>query len=156
MKIDKLLDKYIIVVEGQEHKIVYDVDDSRIFSVHITGCGRGARNAVLSTKTFKTLNQAEKGIKYLDTCYWNCKFKAIKVFELENLSKKGWDYLLEDIEDYNFSRRLDKDFEKQSRKESLLKYNELEKEAINLIKEGNIDRIYCSEEGVYEIVVYKR
>ena len=156
MKIDNLLDKYLIVVDGNENKIVYDVDDSRIFSVHITGCGRGARNAVLSTKTFKTLNQAEKGIKYLDTCYWNCKFKAIKVSELESLSKKGWDYLLEDIEYYNFSRKFDKDFEKESRKESLLKYNELEKEAIELIKDGNIDRIYCEEEGVYKIVIYKR
>lgn len=156
MKIDKLLDKYIIVVDGEEHKIVYDVDDSRIFSVHITGCGRGARNAVLSTKTFKSLNNAEKGIKYLNTCFWNCKFKAIKVSELEQVSKKGWNYLLEDIENYNFSRKLDKDFEKQSRKESLLKYKELEKEAINLIKDGNVDRIYSFEEGIYKIVVYKR
>jgi len=155
MKIDKLLDKYIIVVDKEEHKIVYDVDDSRIFSVHITGCGRGARNAVLSTKTFKRLRDAEKGIKYLESCHWNCKFKAIKVSELENISKKGWDFLLEDIDDYNFTRKLEKDFEKQSRKESLLKYNELEKEAINLIKEGRVDRIYCSEEGVYKIVVYK-
>lgn len=141
MKIDNLLDKYLIVVDGDEKKIVYDVDDSRIFSVHITGCGRGARNAVLSTKTFKNLNQAEKGIEYLDTCYWNYKFKAIKVSELENISKEGFDYLLEDIEDYNFSRKLEKDFEKQSRKETLLKYIELEKDAIKLIKDGNIDGI---------------
>lgn len=154
MKLEKILEKYIIVVEGNEKKIVYDIDDSRIFSVHITGCGRGARNAVLSTKTFKTLNQAEKGIKYLDTCYWNCKFKAIKVSELKSLSEKGWDYLLEDIEYYNFTRKMDKDFEKESRKESLLKYNELEKEAIELIKNGRIDRITQSEEGVYKIVIY--
>ena len=53
MKIDNLLDKYLIVVDGNENKIVYDVDDSRIFSVHITGCGRGARNAVLSKKLLK-------------------------------------------------------------------------------------------------------
>lgn len=156
MKIDNLLDKYLIVVDNDEKKIVYDVDDSRIFSVHITGCGRGARNAVLSTKTFKTLKQAEKGIKYLNTCYWNCKFKAIKVSELEKLSKKGWDFLLEDIEDYNFTRKLDKDFERESRKESIRQYSVLEKETVELVKNGVIDRIECEEEGVYKIVIYKR
>lgn len=156
MKIDNLLDKYLIVVDNDEKKIVYDVDDSRIFSVHITGCGRGARNAVLSTKTFKTLKQAEKGIKYLNTCYWNCKFKAIKVSELEKLSKKGWDFLLEDIEDYNFTRKLDKDFERESRKESIRQYSVLEKETFELVKNGVIDRIECEEEGIYNIVIYKR
>ncbi len=74
IKLKSILDKYIIVVDGDEKKVVYDVDDSSIFSVSITGCGRGARNAVLSKKTFKTLKDAEKGIKYLDTCYWNFKF----------------------------------------------------------------------------------
>ena len=53
IKLKSILDKYIIVVDGDEKKVVYDVDDSSIFSVSITGCGRGARNAVLSKKTFK-------------------------------------------------------------------------------------------------------
>ena len=44
--IESILDKYIIVVDGDEQKVVYDIDDSSIFSVSITGCGRGARNAV--------------------------------------------------------------------------------------------------------------
>jgi hypothetical protein len=54
MKITDINNKYIIVVKGDEKKVVYDVDDSSIFSVHITGTKRGARNAVISNKTFKT------------------------------------------------------------------------------------------------------
>ena len=53
MKITDINNKYIIVVKD-EKKVVYDVDDSSIFSVHITGTKRGARNAVISNKTFKT------------------------------------------------------------------------------------------------------
>ena len=116
IKLESILDKYIIVVEGDEKKVVYDVDDSSIFSVSITGCGRGARNAVLSKKTFKTLKEAEKGIKYLDTCLWNFKFKAIKVSELKRLSKKGWDILINDIEDFNWGVDIEREMEAEKKR----------------------------------------
>ena len=45
------------------------------------------------------------------------------MLKLENVSKKGWDFLLEDIEDYNFSRKLDKDFEKSIQKVGIIRYN---------------------------------
>jgi hypothetical protein len=129
IKLESILDKYIIVVDGDEKKVVYDVDDSSIFSVSITGCGRGARNAVLSRKTFKTLKEAEKGIKYLDTCYWNFKFKAIKVSELKSLSEKGWDILIKDIEGFNWSADFEKEMEAKRAKEEKKRYSELKGKA---------------------------
>jgi hypothetical protein len=143
IKLESILDKYIIVVDGDEKKVVYDVDDSSIFSVSITGCGRGARNAVLSKKTFKTLKEAEKGIKYLDTCYWNFKFKAIKVSELKSLSEKGWDILIKDIEGFNWSADFEKEMESERAKEEKKRYSELKGKAINLVES---EYIYSIEE----------
>ena len=138
IKLESILDKYIIVVDGDEKKVVYDVDDSSIFSVSITGCGRGARNAVLSKNTFKTLQEAEKGIKYLDTCYWRLKFKAIKVSELKDLSEKGWDILIKDIEGFNWDADFEREMEVKIEKEEKEKYLELKNKAIKLVESGYI------------------
>ena len=151
IKLESILDKYIIVVDGDEKKVVYDVDDSSIFSVSITGCGRGARNAVLSKKTFKTLKEAEKGIKYLDTCCWNLKFKAIKVSELKSLSEKGWDILIKDIEDFNWNSDFDRKMEAEREKEEREKYLELKKTAIKLVESGYIYSI--EEDDNNEIII---
>ena len=151
IKLESILDKYIIVVDGDEKKVVYDVDDSSIFSVSITGCGRGARNAVLSKKTFKTLKEAEKGIKYLDTCYWNFKFKAIKVSELKSLSEKGWDILIKDIEGFNWDVDIKREIEAEIRKEEEKKYLELKNKAIELVESGYIYSIEEDEDN--EIII---
>lgn len=151
IKLESILDKYIIVVDGDEKKVVYDVDDSSIFSVSITGCGRGARNAVLSKKTFKTLKEAEKGIKYLDTCYWNFKFKAIKVSELKSLSEKGWDILIKDIEGFNWDVDIKREIEAEIRKEESEKYLELKNKAIKLVESGYIYSIEEDEDN--EIII---
>jgi hypothetical protein len=145
IKIEEILDKYIIVVDGDEKKVVYDVDDSCIFSVAITGCGRGARNAVLSKSTFKTLDEAEKGIKYLDTCHWNFKFKTIKVSELKNVSEKGWDILIKDIEHFNWDCDFEYALEIKRKKEEEERKLELKKQAIEIVNSLFIDSIYESE-----------
>ena len=151
IKLESILDKYIIVVDGDEKKVVYDVDDSSIFSVSITGCGRGSRNAVLSKKTFKTLKEAEKGIKYLDTCYWNFKFKAIKVSELKSLSEKGWDILIKDIEGFNWADDFKKEMKAKREKEEKGKYLELKNKAIKLVELGYIYSIEEDENN--EIII---
>ena len=152
IKLESILDKYIIVVDGDEKKVVYDVDDSSIFSVSITGCGRGARNAVLTKKTFfNTIGHANKGIKYLDTCYWNFKFKAIKVSELKCLSEKGWDILIKDIEDFNWSADFKKEMESKRKKEEKEKYLELKNKAIKLVESGYIYSIEEDENN--EIII---
>jgi hypothetical protein len=156
MSIDKVLDKYVIVVDGDEEKVVYDVDDSRIFSVHITGCGRGARNAVLSRKTFKTVEEADKDIKYLNTCHWTYKFKAIKVSDLKGISEKGWNILVDDIEDYNWDVDFEKEMKAKRDKEEKAKYLELKKKATDLIGCGLIYSIDENEEDNYVLIrVYK-
>jgi hypothetical protein len=112
LELENIKEKFIIVVDGDEKKVVYDLDDSRIFSVHITGCGRGARNAVLSKSTFyNTKKEARTGINYLNTCNWNAKFKSIKVKDLGKHSEIGYKYLLEDIKWFN----CDIDFENSMR-----------------------------------------
>lgn len=151
IKLESILDKYIIVVEGDEKKVVYDVDDSSIFSVSITGCGRGARNAVLNKKTFKTLKEAEKGIKYLDTCCWNLKFKAVKVSELKSLSERGWNILIEDIKDFNLDVDFEKEWEAKREKEEKGKYLELKNKAIKLVESGYIYSIEEDEDN--EIII---
>lgn len=151
IKLESILDKYIIVVEGDEKKVVYDVDDSSIFSVSITGCGRGARNAVLNKKTFKTLKEAEKGIKYLDTCCWNLKFKVVKVSELKSLSERGWNILIEDIKDFNLDVDFEKEWEAKREKEEKGKYLELKNKAIKLVESGYIYSIEEDEDN--EIII---
>ena len=145
IKLESILDKYIIVVDGDEKKVVYDVDDSSIFSVSITGCGRGARNATLSKNTFKALKEAEKGIKYLDACHWNLKFKAIKVSELKSFSEKGWDILIKDIEGFNWDADFEKEMEVESAKEENKRYLELKNKAIKLVESGYINSIEDDE-----------
>lgn len=151
IKLESILDKYIIVVDGDEKKVVYDVDDSSIFSVSITGCGRGARNAVLSKKTFKTLEEAEKGIKYLDTCYWSFKFKAIKVSELKSLSEKGWDILIKDIKGFNWDVDIKREIEAEREQKEKKKYLELKNKAIKLVESGYIYSIEEDEDN--EIII---
>ena len=152
IKLESILDKYIIVVDGDEKKVVYNVDDSSIFSVSITGCGRGARNAVLSKKTFKTLKEAKKGIKYLDTCHWNFKYKAIKVSELKGLSEKGWDILIEDIDDFNWDVDFERKMEAERKKEEKKKYLELKNKAIKLIES---EYIYSIEEDDNNVIIIR-
>ena len=151
IKLESILDKYIIVVDGDEKKVVYDVDDSSIFSVNITGCGRGARNAVLSKNTFKTLKDAKKGIKYLDTCHWNLKFKAIKVSELKSLSGKGWDILIKDIEGFNLDADFEKEMEVERAKEENKRYFELKNKAKKLVESGYIYSIEDDENN--EVII---
>src|SRR5574344_515018 len=153
LNLDDILDKYIIVVDGDEKKVVYDVDDSRIFSVSITGCGRGARNAVLSEDTFKTLEDAEKGIKYLDTCYWNFKFKAIKVSKLKNLSIKGWNILVEDINHFNMNIDFQNEINCKREEENSRKRLELKMKAISLIETMEISSI-STEDGETVITLW--
>ena len=154
IKLKNILDKYIIVVDGDEKKIVYDVDDERIFSVHITGCGRGARNASLNNKTFKTSRNAEKGIKYLDTCYWSFKFKAMKVSELEVLNKAGYEYLISDIDSYNSDVDFYKEMEKERKKESKAEYLKLRNAAIDLVNSNVILSIEeLEDEDAISIVI---
>lgn len=148
--IESILDKYIIVVDGDEQKVVYDIDDSSIFSVSITGCGRGARNAVLSKKTFKTLKDAEKGIKYLNTC-WLFKFKAIKVSELKGLSERGWNILIEDIKDFNLGVDFENEMEAEEKEEEMEKQLKLKREAIKLVESKIIYSIETCEDD--EIII---
>lgn len=148
--IESILDKYIIVVDGDEQKVVYDIDDSRIFSVHITGCGRGARNSVLSRKTFKTLKEAEKGIKYLNTC-WLFKFKAIKVSELKGLSERGWNILIEDIEDFNLDVDFENEIEAEKEEEERERQLKLKREAMKLVESEIIYSIETCEDN--EIII---
>jgi len=150
IKLESILDKYIIVVDGDEKKVVYDIDDSSIFSVSITGCGRGARNAVLSKKTFMSLKKAKKGIKYLNDC-WNFKFKAIKVSELKKLSDRGWNILIDDIKDFNWSADFEKEMEVKRKKEEEEKYSELKNKAAKLIEYGYI--IAIEEDENDEIII---
>ena len=145
IKLESILDKYIIVVDGDESKIVYSVDDSRIFSIHITGSARGARNAVLSKTTFKSLSAAKRGIKHLDTCHYSYKFKAIKVSDLALLSEKGWYFLMEDIDSYNKDVVFEKEIENNSKKEEKERYKKLKKEAITLVKNGCVYSIEHDE-----------
>lgn len=154
LKID--LEKYLIVVEGQEEKVVYDVDDSSIFSSKIVGCGRGARNAVVSKKTFKTLDEANLGIKYLDSCF-RYKFKAIKVSELKKVSRKGWDILVEDVIGYNWSVNFNNNAEKESNRKQKVAYLELRQKAISLVSNNHVYSIEedSEEEGVVIIRISK-
>jgi len=141
INLEDILDKYIIVVKGDEKKVVYDVDDSRI---SITGCGRGARNTVLSENTFKTLKEAEEGIKELSNCLWGYIFKAIKVSELKDISVEGWDILIEDLKDYNWTI----DFEKREKEEEQSK---LKNRALEIINSEYVYSIDLGEEN--EIVI---
>lgn len=156
IKLESILDKYIIVVDGDESRIVYYVDDSRIFSIHITGSGRGARNAALSKNTFKTLKKAEKGIQYLDTCHFLYKFRAIKVSELKLLSEKGYNFLMEDIEDYNRDIFFEIEEGKKSKKEDNKKYKKLKNTAIDLVKNGSICSIEYNEDNDTIIILKEK
>lgn len=146
LKLEKLLNKYIIVVDKDEKKVVYDIDDSRIFSVHITGCGRGARNTVLTNRTFKSLKDTERGIKYLDTCYWTCKFKAVLFSEYKSISETGYNYLIYDINDYNRDIDLEKEIKKERDKKEKAEYLELKNKAINLLNSYHILSIDNNDE----------
>ncbi len=146
INLKSILDKYIIVVDGSEEKVVYDVDDSRIFSVHVTGCGRGARNAVLTNNTFKSLKQANKGIDYLNACRLNCFFKAVKVSELKGISEKGYNWLIEDIEDNNRDFEFYKEIENKSKEEARENQAILKQNAIELLHESYVFSIEENEE----------
>ncbi len=155
LKLENLLEKYIIVVDKKEERVVYDIDDSRIFSVKITGCGRGARNAVLTKNTFFTsLKKAEKGLTYLNSCGWGCPFKIIKVSDLKELSEKGYNYLLEDIDDYNLDIDFMREIEKESKKEIDTQYKNLLDRAYNLVN-CNIVMDVVEEEKCYVIYLAK-
>ena len=153
IELESVLDRYVIVVDGEEEKVVYDVDDSCIFSVSITGCGRGARNAVLSKKTFKSLKNAMKGIEYLDTCYWRYKFKAIMVSELKEISEKGWNILIDDIEEYNRGVDFEKEMEIERNKESEARYLALRNKAVEIINSGYISSVEEDDENIITITV---
>lgn len=141
LNVKDLLEKYIIVVDGDEKKVVYDANDSRIFSVHITGCGRGARNAALNSNTFKSMSKAFRDIEYLSFCHFSYKFKILKFSELQNFSTIGFDYLLKDIASYNESidfKIKNKQERQKQEKENYLKLLNLTKKAI---EQENIDSI---------------
>jgi hypothetical protein len=111
--LDDLQNHWLIVVDGEEHKVVYEVDDERIFSSKITGLGRGCRSALISHKTFKDSKvKADKGIKYLDTCHFSCKFKIIQVKDLDS---KGLKFLKEDIDSFNRDASYHNDLEIESK-----------------------------------------
>lgn len=139
LELSKLLNKYILVVVGEEHKVVYSVDDSRIFSVKITGCGRGARNAALSKNTFFTsLNKAIKACVYMNSLTLNCNFRVIEVEELKSVSKKGYDYLIEDIASFNFEVEANNSYERDKIKKEKQEYINLKNEAMLLLKSNYI------------------
>ena len=150
LELSKLLNRYLIVVVGEEHKVVYSVDDSRIFSVHITGCGRGARNAVLSKDTFFTsLKKAIKSCDYMNSLNLNYKFMVIQFGELEIISKKGSNYLIEDIASFNFEVGAKNRYEKDKIKKEKQEYKKLLNEAILLLKSNYILSVdYDSDEIV--------
>ena len=148
--IESILDKYIIVVDGDEQKVVYDIDDTSIFSISITGIKRGAKFAVLSRGTFKTRKEAEKGIKYLNTC-WLFKFKAIKVSELKGLSERGWNILIEDIEDFNLGVDFENEMEAEEKEAEMEKQLKLKREAIKLVESKIIYSIETCEDD--EIII---
>jgi hypothetical protein len=156
IKLEDILDKYVIVVLGNEKKIVYDVDDSRIFSVHITGCGRGARNASISHSTFKTIEQAKKGIKYLDTCHWTDVFTCLKVSDLRDNFKIGWAYLIQDIANFNdhidFEEKMERDERMKHAKEAV----ERHREATRLLACSLVESICENEYGETVITLYKK
>lgn len=154
IRLELVLDKYLIVVNNDERKIVYDIDDSSIFSSSVIGCKRGARNAVLSHETFKTLDEAEVGLSYLNTCHWSYEFKIIKVSELQKLSEHGWNILLEDINEFN----LGIDFETENKYEmeasEKIRYSNLHNNAINIIESGHICSIEEDDDCVVTIKVF--
>ena len=153
LDINKYLNHYLIVVDGQEEKVVYDIDDSRIFSSKITGCRRGARNAVLTTKTFLTSEQAENGIKYLDSCFWNFKFKTIKVHELEKMSKKGYEILLDDIESFNFDIAFENKREKEEKKKAREELKNRKELFEALIENRYKDSFYDEGNNTIEVIL---
>lgn len=132
IKLESILDQYIIVVDGDEKKVVYDID------YNTNECGSGARNALLSKKTFKTLKEAENGIKHLN--HKEFEFKVIKVFELKDLSEKGWNDLIKNIEDFNLSVDFEKEMEIKSKKEENERFLELKTKELELkgISKDNI------------------
>lgn len=156
IKLQDIMDKYLIVVLGDAKKIVYDVDDSRIFSVHITGCGRGARNASLNLNTFKTLEQAKKGIRYLDTCHWNHTFTCLKVSELRDNFKIGWAFLIQDIKDFNdhidFVEKMERDERVKRTKEAI----ERHREATQILECSLVESISENEYGQIIITLYTK
>ena len=155
INLEDINDKFIIVVDGEEKKIVYEVDDERIFGTHVTGCGRGARNAVLSRKTFKTLDESLKAIKYLDSCFWNCNFKFLTVEKFRNDYSDAYTYLLKDIESFNWSVDFTNKFEKEEQKKREQEYTELKNQAINLVTENFVKRIETNENGDLVIIIQR-
>lgn len=113
IELDELQDFWLIIVDGEEYKVVYEIDDERIFSSKVTGIGRGSRSALISHKTFKeNRDKAEKGIVYLDTCYFSCKFKAVQVKELCDEALK---FLKEDIDSFNRDVTYHNDLERKAK-----------------------------------------
>jgi hypothetical protein len=132
LKFKEIEKKYIIVVDGDEEKVVYNVDDSSIFSVHVTGVGRGARNASLSNNTFKSLSEVDEDIKYLENS-WTLKFKAIRLDDYEKVSPKGYKNLIMDIEEYALEYSFEKQYQKKLKMERFIELGEDKKRAIELI-----------------------
>lgn len=147
ININSIQDKYIIVIDGQEHKVVYDVDDSRVFSVHVTGCGRGARNAVLTKNTFKSLKIAQKGCEWMRTCF-SGTFKAIKVSELKAFSEKGYNWLVEDIESYNWDIDWYREREKEEKSIAKQEQKLLELRAKDVLSNKHLLEIAETEDEI--------
>jgi len=142
IKLSEIENKFLIVVKGEEHKVVYDVDDSRIFSVHVTGCGRGSRNAVLSRKTFfSNTKKTGKAIEYLESSFRGVEFCSVLFAELKNISKTGYENLIEDIEDYNRDIDFDREYQKEENAAFQAEYEKTKEKAIKLINEKFIFEI---------------
>jgi len=140
IRLSTIENKYVIVADG--NKIVYDLDDERIFSIHSTGCGRGARFAIFNERAvFHTLVDTNKGIKYLKSCYFVCEFKPVKISDLIKRNVKAYNHLINDIKEYN-----------DKVKEHYLTTKKAKEEAKNLPKPIIYDGLEytfdCSKNGV--------
>jgi hypothetical protein len=94
-------DKFIIFAEGKPDQIVMKIDDEKIF--------KGRYGSFLGNHTFHTEETAKRGIKYLDTCHFVCKFEMMKVSEFRIKHPKAYLNLSMDIEFHNESAQINND-----------------------------------------------
>lgn len=137
---DNILNSYIIVVDGNEERVVYDIDDEKIFSVHVVGCSRGSKIAVLNENTFMSLAKSVKNIEYLESCF-RYDFKVIKVSDLKTFSEKSYKNLLYDIENFNRNVDFHREIENKEIEDKENQYKKLHIDTIDLIENNIIESV---------------
>ena len=154
-------DAYLIIQKRESkgrngiiYNVIYAIDDERVLWVYGTGCGRGAKNACLSDKTFKKdVASAQMGIDYLKGCYFVPSFIAameiVKVSELKVLCIETYNLLQKDVEDFN--NRIIQD--KKRKEEEEINENRRYQELCASLRDGSFEDIEHLGNNEYRVII---